>query len=152
MTGMVRGLFGLGLAVAAILAMVAPGRAQGTPSGTVEISTSTIALGFGANRGDGILTLRDGSKHKLSVENIKVGAVGVSVVEATGTVYNLKQLRDFEGTYVEGEAGIAIGVGGSGMTMRNEHGVVINLGGTQVGANFTLGLGRMYIRVKSHLF
>jgi hypothetical protein len=152
MTAMVRGLFGLALAAAAILAMAAPGAAQEAPSGTVEISTSTAAIVFGANRGDGVLTLQDGTKHKFSVENLKAGAVGVSTVEATGTVYNLKQLRDFEGDYLEGEAGVAIGVGVSGMTLKNEKGVVIKLQATQLGVNFTLGFGGMYVRVKSHLF
>ena len=152
MTAMVRGLFGFGLAAAALLAMVAPGAAQEAPSGTVEMTTTTIAVGFGASRGDGILTLQDGSKHKISVESIKMGAVGISVVEAMGTVYNLKRLQDFDGDYLEVEAGIAPGGGVSGMTMKNQKGVVINLRATQLGFNVSLGVGRMYLRVKSHLF
>ena len=152
MIGMVRGLFSLALAAAALLAMAAPGAAQEAPSGTVEITSTTIAVGFGFNWGDGTLTLPDGSKHKFSVENLKVAVVGVSTVEATGSVYNLKRVRDLEGTYVEGEAGIAIGVGFSGMTMKNENGVVINLSATQLGINFTLGAGGLSIKMKSHLF
>lgn len=152
MTGMVRGLFGLALAATALLAMVAPGAAQEAPSGTVEITSITIAPGFGFNWGDGILTLPDGSKHKFSVENPKVAAVGVSTVEATGSVYNLKRVQDLEGCYRTAEAGIAIGAGVSGMTMKNEHGVVIHLQATQLGINFTLGIGGMNIKLKSHLF
>lgn len=150
MTGTVRWLFGLALAAAALLAMVAPSAAQEAPSGTVEITSTTAALGFGASRGDGVLTLPDGRKYKFSVENLKAAAVGVSVVEATGTVYNMKQVQDFEGDYLEGEAGVTIGGGVGGMTMKNDKGVVINLQSTQIGINFSLGVGGMYIRVKSH--
>lgn len=152
MSGMVRGLFGLALATAALLATVAPGAAQGAPSGTVEITSITVAAGFGVNWGDGTLTLPDGSKHKFSVENIKGAAVGVSTVKATGSVYNLKRVQDLEGNYQSAEAGIAIGAGVSGMTMKNEHGVVIHLQATQLGINFTLGIGGMSIKLKSHLF
>lgn len=152
MTGMVRGLFGLALVATALLAMVVPGAAQEAPSGTVEIASTSIAAGFGFNWGDGTLTLPDGSKHKFSVENPKVAAVGVSTVEATGSVYNLKRVQDLEGVYRTAEAGIAIGAGVSGMTMKNEHGVVIHLHATQMGINFTLGIGGMSIKLKSHLF
>jgi hypothetical protein len=152
MTGMVRGLFGLTLAAAAMLAMVAPGAAQEAPSGTVEITTWTAGLGFGAGKGDGVLTLADGRKYGISVENIKLRTVGVSYVQATGTVYNLKRVQDMEGNFLEGEAGIAVVYGVSGMTMKNDQGVVIKLRATQWGLNFTLAFGGMYIRVKSHLF
>jgi len=152
MTGMIRGLLGLALAAAALFATVVPGSAQEAPSGTVEISSITVAVGLGVNWGDGTLTLPDGSKHKFSVENSKLVAVGVSTVEATGSVYNLKRVQDLEGFYRAAEAGIAIGAGISGMTMKNEHGVIIHLQATQLGLNFTLGMGGMSIKLKSHLF
>ena len=149
MIGMVRGLFGLAVAAAAILGMVAPGAAQEAPSGTVEFTVWTAAAGFGAARGDGVLTMADGKKYGISVENIKVGAVGVSYVQATGHVYNLKQAQDIEGNFLEGEAGIAIVYGVNGMMMKNDKGVSVKLFATQWGLNFTLGGGGMYIRVKS---
>jgi hypothetical protein len=149
MTGIVRGFFGFALATVAMLGLVAPSAAQEAPSGTVEITAWTAAAGFGAGRGDGVLTLQDGRKYGISVENIKVGAVGVSYVQATGTVHNLKQVQDMEGNFLEGEAGLAAIFGVSGMTMKNDQGVVINLRAIQWGVNVTLGFGGMYIRVKS---
>jgi hypothetical protein len=150
MIGMVRGLFGLAVAAAAVLAMAAPGAAQEAPSATVEFTVWTAAAGLGAARGDGVLTMADGKKYGISVENLKVGTVGVSYVQATGHVYNLKQAQDIEGNFLEGEAGIAIIYGVSGMmTMKNEKDVAIKLFATQWGLNFTLGFGGMYIRVKS---
>jgi len=149
MTGIVRGLFGFALAAVALLGMVAPSAAQEAPSGTVEFTTWTAAAGFGGARGDGTLTLADGRKYGISVENIKIGAVGVSYVQAMGNVYHLKQVEDLEGNFLDGEAGLAAIFGVSGMTMKNDQGVVINLFSTQWGVNFTLGFGGMYIRVKS---
>jgi hypothetical protein len=137
------------LGAVVLLAMVAPSAAQEVASGTVEFTSWTAAAGFGAGRGDGVLTLADGRKYGISVENIKVGAVGAAYVQAKGTVYNLKQVQDMEGDFLEGEAGLAVIFGVSGMTMKNEQGVVINLMATQWGVNVTLGFGGMYIRVKS---
>ncbi len=149
MSRKVRGLFGLALAAAALLTLVAPGAAQDAPSGTVEISSTTIAAGLGVNWGDGTLTLTDGRKIKFSVENLKVGSVGISSVTATGKVYNLKNVMDFEGNYVAAEAGVAIGGGISGLTMKNQKGVVVNLESTQGGINFTFGPGGVSFKLKT---
>jgi len=149
MIGIVRGLFGFALVAVALLAMVAPSAAQEAPSATVEFTTWAVAAGFGAARGDGTLTLADGRKFGISVENIKVLSAGVTYVQSKGKVYNLKQPQDLEGNFLDGEAGIAAIFGVNGMTMKNEQGVVINIFSTQWGVNFTLGIGGMYIRVKS---
>lgn len=148
MIGIVRGMFGLALAAVALLAMVAPSAAQ-TPSATVEFTVWTAGAGAGAARGDGTLTMADGKKYGISVENLKMGTVGLSYVQASGHVYNLKQAQDIEGNFLEGEAGIAIIYGVSGMMMSNDKDVSIKLFATQWGLNFTLGFGGMYIRVKS---
>jgi hypothetical protein len=152
MLRMVRGVFGLALSVALLLAMVAPGVAQEAPSGKVAITSRGFAVLFGVNWGDGVLTMPDGSTHKFSVENVKVLSVGGSVVDAEGEVYNLKQVRDLEGNYSAAEAGFAIIGGLDGVTMKNEHGVVINLRATQLGLSLTLGGGSMAIKLKSHLY
>ena len=146
MTGIVRGLFGLALAAVAVLAMVAPSAAQ---DATVEFTVWTAGAGAGAARGDGILTMADGKKYGISVENLKMGTVGLSYVQASGHVYNLKQAQDIEGNFLEGEAGIAVIYGVSGMMMKNEKDVSLKIFATQWGLNFTLGFGGMYIRVKS---
>ena len=73
------------LAAAALLVTVAPGAAQDA-SGTVEIASTTIAAGIGINWGDGTLTLNDGSKYRFTADNLKVGAVGISSVQAMGRV------------------------------------------------------------------
>lgn len=149
MIGIVRGLFSFTLAAVALLAMVAPSAAQNAPSATVEFTTWAAGAGVGAARGDGTLTLPDGRKYEISVENVKFLTVGFTYVQSKGSVYNLKQVQDLEGNFLAGEAGLAAIFGVNGMTMKNDQGVVINIFSTQWGINFTLGGGGMFIRVKS---
>ena len=141
-------LLAFGLIAASVFAMASPGATQDA-SGTIEIASTTIAAGIGFTWGDGTLTLNDGRKFKFSVDNLKVGAVGISSVQAIGKVYNLKRVEDFAGNYVSGEAGLVIGGGASGLTMKNQNGVVANLQSTQAGLNFTLGPGGVSIKLKN---
>ena len=60
----------------------------------------------------------------------------------------MKTVADFTGNYVTAEAGLVIGGGASGLTMKNQNGVVINLQSTQAGINFTLGPGGLSIKMK----
>jgi hypothetical protein len=64
--------------------------------------------------------------------------VGVSDYTATGSVYNLKKLEDFEGTYAAATAGATVAGGVSGAAMRNQNGVLIQLSATRQGLQFTL--------------
>src|SRR5262245_58268777 len=132
------GAFGL---VATVTAQVPP------PSGTLSISTTAIAVGIGVNWGGGIL-LTQGKHYRFTVQGLEVGAVGVSTVQATGKVYHLGQVADFAGTYVAAEGGAAVGIGVGVLTMRNQHGVVINLQSVQRGVKLTAGVGGITIALK----
>ena len=118
------------------------------PSGTLSISTTSIAVGIGVNWGDGVLTT-GGKRYTFTVQGLEVGAVGVSKVQATGQVYHLRKVGDFEGTYVAVGADAAIGVGAGILTMRNQHGVVINLQSVQQGVKLTAGGEGIIIKLKS---
>lgn len=62
------------------------------------------------------------------LRGLKVLDTGVAVVKASGSVYNLKNLIDFEGTYTGfgGGATIYKDLGGS-MSVRNGAGVIVSL-------------------------
>ena len=64
--------------------------------------------------------------------------VGVSKIEASGEVFNLVEFVDLNGTFLAGEAGIALGPGRSATAMKNTNGVVIQLKSSQKGAKLTL--------------
>jgi hypothetical protein len=122
-----------------VLGLVATVAAQAPPpSGTLSIATTSIAAGIGVNWGNGVLTTR-GKRYTFALQGLEVGGVGVSKVRATGQVYHLGKVADFEGTYVAVGADAAVGPGAGLLTMRNEHGVVINLQSTQQGIKLTAG-------------
>ncbi len=119
--------------------------AEMVPAGKVEIQTTAIAVGIGVDWGEGTLTLNSGEKHKFSIVGMKVIGVGFTKVNAKGTVYNLKELSDFEGRYIAAEAGIALAGGGKGTAMENQNGVVIHLGAIQQGVDLTFGVQGIHI-------
>jgi hypothetical protein len=107
-------------------------------SGTVKLESTSVALGVGVEWGHGTLTLHDGTTHKIKINGLSVVDLGVSEIKATGEVFNLVELTDLNGTFFAGEAGIAVGMGGSATAMKNGNGVVMQLKSTQKGIKLTL--------------
>ncbi len=103
------------------------------PSGKIRFSATSIGFIIGAEWGKGTLTLNNGKSYNIRVRMLRVGMAGIESVDATGTVFNLKKMSDFEGQYTSGSAGITIGGGVAGETMKNSRNVVIKLRSTQVG-------------------
>ena len=124
---------GMMMALLAGLALAEDKKADGT----VKISEGTVAAGIGWTWGKGELSF-GGTTHRFKVDGLSVAEVGVTRAEATGHVYNLKNLEDFNGIYAaagtEGTAGKGAGVA----SLRNEKGVVINLKSETKGANIKL--------------
>ena len=89
--------------------------------------------------GRGVLRYQ-GQDYPISVHRLSVADVGVAHVRATGSVYNLKQLVDFNGTYTGVSAGAVVAVGAGAATIQNDHGVLISLVGTGQGLKFDLGV------------
>lgn len=114
-------------------------------SGTVELSSTSIAIGVGVEWGNGTLTMADGSTHNFKVGGLSLLDLGVTTVEASGTVYHLVEASDLEGTYLSGEAGATLVAGGSARAMKNSKGVVLNLTSKQQGVRLTLAPGGMKI-------
>jgi len=139
----------LGLAVAGALAFcVLSAQAQEEmPDATVEFSGGSVAAGIGYSWGSGTLTYK-GVKYPITVEGLSAGSVGVTDVTASGKVYHLAKLADFEGNYTSGSAGATVGGGGSVTKMANQNGVVINLVSTTQGLKFSLAAGGVKIRLK----
>ena len=132
-----------------VLGLVATAAAKvPLPSGTLSISTTSIAVGIGVNWGHGVLTTR-GKRYTFELQGLEVGSIGVSNVQATGQVYHLGKVEDFEGVYVAVGADAAIGGGAGLLTMRNQNGVVINLQSVQQGIKLTAGGEGINIKLKN---
>ena len=109
------------------------------PDATLKVHTASIAVGVGYSWGGGILTFQ-GKEYPCRIDGLAVGEVGISSGEAIGVVYNLTNLADFSGSYTAVGTGGALGGGGDIATMRNQHGVVIDLTDTSQGAKIMLAV------------
>lgn len=121
---------------------------DGPPSGKVSVESKAVALGVGVSWGDGKLTYQ-GKEHVFSINGLSVVDLGVAKVTATGEVFNLKKLSDFNGNYVAGEAGAAVGGGAGTAILKNQNGVVMKLKGTGTGVKFTLAGKGVEVKLKN---
>jgi hypothetical protein len=109
------------------------------PDATLQVHTVSIAVGAGYSWGGGIVTFQ-GQEYPCRVDGLSVGAVGISSADAIGNVYNLTNIEDFSGDYLAVSAGAILAGGGDVTTMRNQHGVVIDLTDTSQGAKIMLAV------------
>jgi len=121
---------------------------DGPPSGKVSVESKAVALGVGVSWGDGKLTYQ-GKEHVFSINGLSVVDLGVAKITATGEVFNLKKLSDFNGNYVAGEAGAAVGGGAGTAILKNQNGVVMKLKGTGTGVKFTLAGKGVEVKLKN---
>jgi hypothetical protein len=112
--------------------------AQDIPDGTIQLSGGSVALGIGFSWGQGTLFF-DGKEYPFAVNGLSILQVGASGYTATGAVFNLKKVNDFQGVYTAISAGVAVAGGVSGTAMRNSNGVEIRIASNHAGLNFSLG-------------
>jgi len=84
-----------------------------------------------------------GKEYRFSIDGVTLVDFGISKSSATGEVYNLTDLAEFEGNYVAAEASFALGGGMGGVSLRNPNGVVMDLNSVAQGARLQLGSSGM---------
>jgi hypothetical protein len=149
---LVRGALGL-----LFLCMSGPALAQGTQdkgkpaleqTATVEIEQFQVALLYSGNRGGGRLTF-NGKPYDFTVSGLGIGGIGVSKIEATGRVYNLKRIENFPGSYVQARWGYAAGEKSDGtLWLQNADGVVLELAANRTGMALSIGADAIYFAFK----
>ena len=138
----------IGLATVAVLGLcLTVARAEDKPDGTLRLSGGSVAAGVGYSWGSGTLTYM-GKEYPVSVKGLSVGDVGVTKVEASGKVYNLKKLEDFDGNYTAAGAGATAAGGAGAATMKNQSGVKVDLVATTQGVKVAIAAGGVDMRVK----
>jgi hypothetical protein len=118
------------------------------PDATLKLSEGSMALGIGWSWGSGVLTYQ-GKTHKCKVDGLAVGEVGVTKAEATGKVYNLTKLADFDGVYSAGGAGAAAGKGAGAIALVNDKGVSITLTSTTKGASLKIAVEGLKLKLEN---
>ncbi len=119
-------------------AQVRAATAQDVPSATIEFSGGSVAAGIGYTWGGGTL-IYEGKRYPIRVDGLSIVHVGASGYTASGSVYNLHKVSDIDGVYTAASAGAAVAGGATATTMKNDHGVVIQMVATHSGLNFQLG-------------
>ena len=117
------------------------------PSGTVRVESKSIALGIGVSWGDGVLSYK-GRNHSFSISGLSIVDLGMSDIMSSGEVYRLKNVEDFSGNFVAAEAGFTLAGGATGITMRNQNGVVMKLRSVTQGAQLTLAAKGLKVKLK----
>ncbi len=136
----------IALGVLFVLGTTASGIAEG-PDATVKITGKSISAGVGYSWGSGVLNYQ-GKEYQFSVTGISAGDIGVTSVELSGNVSNLKTLADFNGNYTALTAGATLAGGAGAVTMRNQNGVVMNLIAMTRGLSFHLGVDGVKVELK----
>ena len=122
--------------------------AQDQPDATFTFTGGSVSLGVGYVWGHGVLTYQ-GKEYPFSVHGLSAPALGGSHVSASGTVYGLKSLEDFNGTFMAATASATAGGGAGASAMRNQRGVVIHLLSTSVGFEFQLATSGMNVALRN---
>ena len=121
--------------------------AKEKPSGTLRLSGKSVSAGVGWSWGHGTLNYK-GKSYRFKVDGLEVGAVGASSISATGNVYHLRKVADFNGTYAAAAAGAAVGGGAQASALRNQNGVVIHLKATSRGVELKAGVDGLKLTIE----
>jgi len=120
--------------------------AEDRPDATVEFSGGTVAAGVGFSWAKGTLRF-EGTSYPVELKGLSVASVAAGSVTASGDVYHLAKLDDFNGNYAAVSAGAALAGGGAATTMENQNGVIIKLRSTTQGAQLNLSLEGVTLKV-----
>jgi hypothetical protein len=121
------------------------------PDAKLALSGTSAAIGVGTTWGSGTLAYK-GKDHKVRLRGLDIGGVGGASIKASGDVYHLKSLADFDGTYAAVGAGAAAGPGAGHSIMRNDKGVVIDLATESEGVLIKAGIDgvKLELAEKAH--
>jgi len=117
------------------------------PDATIKLVSKSVAAGVVISWGSGKLTYK-GKTYDIDVRGLEVGSVGATSITATGKVYGLTKIDDFDGNYTAAAAGVTIAGGATGVAMQNQNGVSVRLTSTNKGVNLTIGTGGVKMAIK----
>jgi hypothetical protein len=135
------------LAFAVVFSGMVFAQAKPKTDATIELTQGQVGVGIGWSWGGGTLTFQ-GKKYPVKVEGLSVIDVGVTKAKASGKVYYLGKLEDFDGVYETVAAEGTVGVGVGATRLRNKTGVMIDLVTKTKGVNFKLAPAGVKLELK----
>jgi hypothetical protein len=116
-----------------------------SPVGTVNL---TEIIAAGAAGGKGTLYFQ-GQSYSFRLVGGVTGGGGAADTQASGEVYNLRNISDFAGVYTQNSGGIGLDTASrSDLWLRNSAGVVMHLTGAQTGVTLSLGREEVLIELR----
>jgi len=130
------------------LAGAALGSAAFADGGGISFSVIKAGIVIGGSAGSGTLTFH-GRQYPLGIGGLSYGfTFGASETHFRGTVSNIRGPGDVTGVYAAGNVGAAVGRGAQAIVLTNQHGAVLELTGSSVGAIVSADLNGLVITVK----
>ena len=116
--------------------------------GSIRFSVIKAGIIIGGSGGSGTLSFH-GRQYPLAIGGLSYGfTFGASETWFRGTVSNINKPSDVTGVYAAGNVGAAVGRGGQAIVLANQHGAVLTLAGSSVGAIVSADLNGLVITVK----
>jgi hypothetical protein len=117
-------------------------------SGSITFSVVKAGLVIGGSAGSGSLIFH-GRQYALGIGGISYGfTFGASETRFRGTVSHIQSAADVSGVYAAGNVGAAVGRGAQAIVLTNQHGAVLTLTGSSVGAIVSADLNGLVITVQ----
>jgi hypothetical protein len=115
------------------------------PSGTVTITEVDAGMLMGRNHGSGVFTF-NGRDYPFTLVGIAAGAsIGRAHLNASGNVYGLTDVSQFDGTYQKTDANATLGAGKGKLTLKNADGVWMSLETKSTGVRLDLAAGGVIV-------
>jgi hypothetical protein len=114
------------------------------PSGTVTMTQVFLSA---SGVGSGTLTFR-GRTYPFTLLGSLIGLGAISTMQATGEVYNLHDVSQFSGPWIQGTGGLAITAKANGeIWLENRNGIIMRLSAAQAGLTFSQGRYELTIQL-----
>jgi hypothetical protein len=114
------------------------------PSGTVTMTQVFLSA---SGVGGGTLTFR-GRSYPFTLVGSLIGYGAISTMQAAGEVYNLHDLSQFSGPWIQGTGSLAITSRANGeIWLENRNGVIMRLSAAQAGLTFSQGRYELTIQL-----
>jgi len=114
------------------------------PSGSVTMTQVFLSA---SGVGSGTLAFR-GRAYPFTLVGSLIGLGAISTLQASGEVYNLHDVSQFSGPWIQGTGALAITSRANGeIWLENRNGVIMRLSAAQAGLTFSSGRYELYIQL-----
>ena len=113
------------------------------PSGKVAMTQVFLS---GTGIGTGTLTFH-GRQYPFTLAGELNGLGAISGIQGAGDVYNLRDVSQFAGAYIQGAGPLALGSAPGAIWLKNANGVIIRLAGQQNGITVSSGRYEIFVQL-----